>query len=159
MPIVSVSIPSPYIAFLYFLGGQKHEDSKLGTIIIVGKCRLVKVIFSNIHKISDACANRFGRYIMIAHTWLYEKCFYFLLHSSFSVKMLLLGKLKFIYPSTSKRYNNFSAPTLMILIKKFLALSPFKKEGRDYAFYMREYKVETIKLLPFYMTDFLFTEL
>ena len=68
MPIVSVSIPSPYIDFLYFLGGQKHEDSKLGTIIIVGKCRLVKVIFSNIHKISGACANRFGRYIMIAHT-------------------------------------------------------------------------------------------
>ena len=27
------------------------------------------------------------------------------------------------------------------------------------AFYMRDYKGETIKLLPFYMTDFLFTEL
>ena len=32
----------------------------------VGKSRLVKVIFTNIHKISDACANSFGRYIMIA---------------------------------------------------------------------------------------------
>ena len=32
----------------------------------VGKNRLVKVIFTNIHKISDACANSFGRYIMTA---------------------------------------------------------------------------------------------
>ena len=32
----------------------------------VGKNRLVKVIFTNIHKISDACGNSFGRYIMIA---------------------------------------------------------------------------------------------
>ena len=31
----------------------------------VGKSRLVKVIFTNIHKISDACA-QFGRYIMTA---------------------------------------------------------------------------------------------
>ena len=32
----------------------------------VGKNRLVKVIFTNIRKISDACANSFGRYLMIA---------------------------------------------------------------------------------------------
>ena len=32
----------------------------------VGKNRLVKVIFTSIHKVSDACANSFGRYIMIA---------------------------------------------------------------------------------------------
>ena len=32
----------------------------------VGKSRLVKAIFTNIHKISDTCANSFGRYIMIA---------------------------------------------------------------------------------------------
>ena len=38
-------------------------------------------------------------------------------------------------------------------------MGAFKKEDRDYAFYMRDYKGETIKLLPFYMTDFLFTEL
>ena len=37
--------------------------------------------------------------------------------------------------------------------------APFKKEGRDYAFYMRDYKGQPIKLLPFYVTDFLFTEL
>ena len=32
----------------------------------MGKSRLAKVIFNNIHKISDACANSFDRYIMIA---------------------------------------------------------------------------------------------
>ena len=56
----------PYHVFLYFLEGQVHEDSNLGIMTNVGKNRLVKVIFTNIHKISDACANSFGRYIMIA---------------------------------------------------------------------------------------------
>ena len=53
--------------------GQVHKDSKLGITTNVGTSvgtdvtnRLVKVIFTNIHKISDACANNFGRYIMIA---------------------------------------------------------------------------------------------
>ena len=32
----------------------------------VDKNRLVKAIFTNIHKINDACANSFDRYIMIA---------------------------------------------------------------------------------------------
>ena len=90
---------------------------------------------------------------------MYEKCFYFLLNSSFPGKMVFMRKLKLIYPSTSQHYNNCSAPTFLILFKKFLDPPPFKKEGRDYAFYMRDYKGETIKLLPFYMTDFLFTEL
>ena len=66
MAIVPVYISSPYNVFLYFLGGQVHKDSKLGMMTNVGKNRLVKVIFTNIHKISDACANSFGRYIMIA---------------------------------------------------------------------------------------------
>ena len=43
-----------------------HKDSKLGIMTNMGKSRLAKVIFTNIHKISDACANSFGRYIMIA---------------------------------------------------------------------------------------------
>ena len=34
----------------------------------VGKSRLVKVIFTNIHKISDACAHSFGIYIMIVQS-------------------------------------------------------------------------------------------
>ena len=65
MSIVPVSIPSSYNV-LYFLEGQVHRDSKLGIMTNVGKSRLVKVIFTNIHKISDAYANSFGRYIMIA---------------------------------------------------------------------------------------------
>ena len=39
----------------------------------MAKSRLAKVIFSNIHKISDACANSFGRYIMIAQFLLFIK--------------------------------------------------------------------------------------
>ena len=42
------------------------KDSKLGITTNVGKSWIVNVIFANIHKISDACANSFGRYIMIA---------------------------------------------------------------------------------------------
>ena len=66
MSIVTVYIPSPYNVFLYFLEGQVHKDSKLGIMTNVGKSRLVKVIFTNIQKTSDTCANNFGRYIMIA---------------------------------------------------------------------------------------------
>ena len=66
MSIVLVYIPSPYIFFVYFLERQVNKDSKLGIMTNVGKSRLVKVIFTNIHKMSDACANSFGRYIMIA---------------------------------------------------------------------------------------------
>ena len=66
MSIVSVYMPSPFNVFLYFLEGQVHKDRKLGVMTNVGKNRLVKVIFTNIHKISDACGNSFGRYIMNA---------------------------------------------------------------------------------------------
>ena len=73
--------------------------------------------------------------------------------------MMFLRKLKLIYPSTPQHYINSSAPIFKILFKKFLDPSPLKKENRGYAFYVRDYKWETIKLLPFYMKDFLFTEL
>ena len=72
--------------------------------------------------------------------------------------MVFLRKLKLTYPSNLQHYNNSSAPIFLILFKK-IATPPTFKEGRDYAFYMRDCKGETIKLLPFYMTDFLFTEL
>ena len=64
MYVATVYIPSPCNVFPYFLEGQVHKDSKLGIMTNVGKSRLVKVNFTNIHKISDACANSFGRYIM-----------------------------------------------------------------------------------------------
>ena len=60
-----------------------HKDSKLGIMTNVGKNRLVKVIFTNVHKISDACANRFGRYIMIAQCMRNIFTFYYI-NSSFS---------------------------------------------------------------------------
>ena len=104
------------------------------------KKRLVKVIFTNIHKINDGCANSFGRYIKIAQCM----CFYFLLNSSFSRKMVFLRKLKLIYPSTPQHYNNCSAPTFLIFFKKTVSPTPIK-EGRNYAFYMRVYKGETIR--------------
>ena len=66
MSIVPVYIPSPYNVFIYFLEGQVDKDSKLEIMTNMAKSRLAKVIFTNIHKISDACANSFGRYIMIA---------------------------------------------------------------------------------------------
>ena len=61
MSIVAVYIPSPYNVFLYFLEGQVHKDSKLGVITNVGKNRIAKVIFTNVYKISYACANNFDR--------------------------------------------------------------------------------------------------
>ena len=66
MSIVTVYIPSPYNFFLYFLKRQVHKENKLGIMTNVGKSRLVKVIFTKIQKTSDACANSFGKYIMIA---------------------------------------------------------------------------------------------
>ena len=65
MSIVTVSIPSSYNVFLYFLEGQVHKDNKLEIMTNMAKSMLVKVIFTNLQKISDACANSFGRYIMI----------------------------------------------------------------------------------------------
>ena len=65
MSIVLVYISSSYIVFLYSLEGQVHKDSKLGIKTNIGKSRLAKVIFTSIHKISDACGNSFGRDIMI----------------------------------------------------------------------------------------------
>ena len=66
MPIVTVYIPSPYNVFLYFLEEQVHKDINFEIMTYAGKSRLVKVIFTNIHKISDAYPKKFGRYIMLA---------------------------------------------------------------------------------------------
>ena len=52
--------------FIYFFVGQVHKDKKFGIITNVGKSRLIKAIFANIHKMSDASASSFDRYIMTA---------------------------------------------------------------------------------------------
>ena len=74
--------------------------------------------------------------------------------------MVFLRKLKLIYPSNSPALQQLFSPHLFNFIKKKKTLAPtqFKKEDRDYAFYMRDYKRVT-KDTDFYMTDFLFTEL
>ena len=126
-------IPSPYNVFLYFLEGQVHKDSKLGIMTNVGKSRLAKVVFTNVHKISDVCANSFGRYIVITQSM--RNVF------TFSQIQVSLEKWCFwenlVYPSTPHHYNNRSALTFSIAFKKLLAPPPFKKEGRDCILYER----------------------
>ena len=75
--VVTVYIPSPYNGFLYFLEGQVHKDNKLGIMTNMSKSRLAKVISTNIHKISDECANSFGRF------WLHNVREIFLLFIKF----------------------------------------------------------------------------
>ena len=65
---MSVYIPSPYNGFLYFLEGQVHKDNKLGIMTNVGKSRLVKVIFTNIHKIIVMCVQK----VLVDTSWLHN---------------------------------------------------------------------------------------
>ena len=92
-----------------------------------------------------------------------EKCFHFLLYKfKFLWKNGVSEEIKAHLPQSPlppALQQLFSPPPFKLYSKKLLAPLSFKKEGRDYAFYMRNYKGETIKLLPFHMTDFLFTEL
>ena len=141
MSIVPVNIPSLYNDFAYFLEGQVHKDSKLGVMTNLSKSRLVSHLYKHLQ----------NKWCMCQQFWY---CFYFI-----SFKLLrksgFLRKLKIISPNTPQRYNNCLAPTFLILFKKFLTIFPFKRESRDSAFYTRDYKGETIKLLPFYMRFFI----
>ena len=89
---------------------------------------------------------------------LYNAFFLLFGRASFLGRMVFRRKLKLISPRHLPALQQLFSPHLFNLFKKILASPPFKIEG-DYAFYMRDYKGETIKLLPFYMTDFLLTEL
>ena len=127
----------------------------------VGKNRLVKVIFTNIRKISDACANSFGRYLMIAQCMRNVFTLYSILWENG-----VSEKIKAYLPQHPASLQQLFSPHLINFIQKIvMPTSPppaallFKKEGRDFAFYMRHYEGETTKFVPFYMTDFLFTEM
>ena len=108
---------------LYFLERQVHKNSKLRIMTNVGKTRVVKVIFTNIHKIRDASANSFSRYIMIAQCMTNVFTLYYI-NSSLSGKMVFLRKLKLIYHSNPQHYNNCSSPTFLILFKKIVSPTP-----------------------------------
>ena len=59
-------------------------------------------------------------------------------------------KIKAHLPQQPQALQQLFSPHVFNFIQKFFSPTQFKKEGRDYAFYMREYKVEAIKLLAFY---------
>ena len=94
----------------------------------------VKVIFINIHKKSNVCADSFGRYIKwwIYYT-MYEKCFYFWFKFMFLRKNgISEKKLKLISPSLPKkkqapRISKIAQPHLLIWFKIFLAPLPLKR--------------------------------
>ena len=147
---------------MFFFTFWKGKCIKTRIMTNVGKNRLVKVIFTNIHKISDACANSFGRYLMIA------QC----MRNVFTLYSILWGngvseKIKAHLPQHPASLQQLFSPHLINFIQKIvMPTSPpspaallFKKEGRDFAFYMRHYEGETTKFVLFYMTDFLFTEM
>ena len=75
---------------------------------------------------------------------------------------LLFIKFRFLYkngvPEKVKTHLPQHLPGLQQLLSPNYPHLHFKKWAET-AFYIRDYKGETIKLLPFYMTDFLFTEL
>ena len=69
MSIVPLYISSPYNDFVYLLEPQMHKNSKLGIMTNVSKIFTKWVTFTNIHKMSDACANSFDRYIWLYNVW------------------------------------------------------------------------------------------
>ena len=86
--------------------------------------------------------------VLVDDWTMHQKCFYFLLYKfrflwkngvSEKIKANLLHQLPALQQLFSPHLFNF-------IQKKLLAPSPFK-EGRDYAFSMRDYKGEAIKLL------------
>ena len=84
--------------------------------------------------------------VLVDTSWLHNLWEMFLLFIKFNFlwKNSVSEKIKAHF-STPKYYNNFSAAIFLILFKKFLAPPPFKQEGGDYPFYLRDYKGETIK--------------
>ena len=98
--------------------------------------------------------------VLVDTSWLHNVWEMFLLFIKFKFfwKNGVSEKIKAHAPATPNITTIVEPPTFWFYSKKLLAPPPFKKEDIDYAFYMRAYKGMT-KETPFYMTDFLFTEL
>ena len=152
MSIVPLYISSPYNIFLYFLEGQVHKDSKLGIMTNMGKSRLAKVIFTNIHKISDACANS-----LVDTSWLRNVWEMFLLFIKFKFlwKNGVPEKIKTHLPQHPPALQQLFSPHLL---KKFLAPPPFKKEGKNCILYESLQRRDN-KVITILFDRFLFTEL
>ena len=126
----------------------------------------VKAIFTSIQEKSDACEHSFGGYIKwLIYCKMYEKCFYFLFKFMFLKKNVISEKtLKLISPSPLKKNKLLCISTiaqhhLLILFKKFLAPPPIWKRETEIMHSKWKITKERIQLLPFYLTDNLFTEL
>ena len=100
--------------------------------------------------------------VLVDTPWLHNvwEIFLFFIKFKFLWKNSVSEKIKAHLPQHPQYITTVTQPSPFWFFSKIL-LAPlsFKKEGRDYAFHMRDYKGETVKLLPFYMTDLLFTEL
>ena len=94
--------------------------------------------------------------VLVDTSWLHNVWEMFLLFIKFKFlwKNGVSEKIKVHLPQPSSPSTSavFQPPNFKFYSKKLLAPPPFKKEGRDYAFYMRDYK-ELTKETPFYITD------
>ena len=103
------------IQCFYFLKGQVHKDSKLAILINMGKSRLVKAIFTNNYKMSDACANSFGRYIMTAQCM---RNVFFFIKFMFLRKNGFSEKIKAHFPQHPQAFQQLFSPHIFNFIQK-----------------------------------------
>ena len=135
------SLYVPHTMFFFtFWKGQVHKDSKLGIMTNVSKSRLVKGIFSNIHK-SDACANSFGRYILIAHCMRNVFTFYWT-QASLEIQCFWENQSSFS-PAPPSIHQLFS-PQLFNFIQNIFSPTPILKRGQRLCILYERYKGETI---------------
>ena len=112
----------PYNVFPYFLEGQvPHKDNKLWIMTNVGKSRLEKVIFTNIHKISDACA------VLVDISWLHHVWEMFLLFIKF--RFLWKNSVSFT-PVSPPALQQLFNPHLFNFIQKTDSPTPIHKRGQ-----------------------------
>ena len=84
--------------------------------------------------------------VLVVTSWLHNVWEMFLLFIKFKFlwKNGIPEKIKAHLTQHPKHCNNCWSPTFLTLFKNILAPPPFRKEGRDSAFYMRPSKAETV---------------